>query len=333
MYDYLTTKVKGDLPGLVAPEETLPTSAAALAGALRRALSRGGAEHGDRGTRDPRTIVDAYKETHRVLLRFCNVTSVHNVAPIWKRFANCHKSEQQTLLTQEMQKVCMVRGLSTALYVPVVTTTLKQMDVGLQFPGNGVDDLTTGCQPFLVAYAGKAHRLQATAAAAVADQLAQGGHNASLADIRTIKEGEKMKFPLNVSEVCITLFRYAVLCQTLFQSSSTENKHPFVEALWDLAQELQSVSPFVTDKYNEAAGVHHLTSVYYARIVRTVQVYAGEYLAKVAICEEDKLAGIVVPSFATLLQELQRGTYHQSTNWIDTPRNISKWALPPDLPP
>lgn len=48
--------------------------------------------------------------------------------------------------------------------------------------------------------------------------------NASLADIRTIRDGEKLKFPLNASEVCVTLIRYAVLCQTLFQG--TGNKHP-----------------------------------------------------------------------------------------------------------
>jgi hypothetical protein len=154
------------------------------------------------------------------------VGSVEEVAPVWKRLANCHKSEQHTLLTQELQKVCVTRGLSTQLYVPVVTTALKQMVVGFQFPGHSADDLSTGCQPFLVAYAGKAHHLQVTSASAVAAQSAQGDQNASLADIRTIREGEKLKFPLNATEVCVTLFRYAILCQTLFQGSGA--KHPFV---------------------------------------------------------------------------------------------------------
>ena len=316
VYQYLTLKVKGDLPGLNTGE-THATSAATFVGALR-ALTRGG-EDGEigRGSKEARTIVDAYKETHTVLLRFCNVASAPDVPNIWKRLANCHKSEQQTLLTQEMQKVCMARGLSTALYVPVVTTTLKQMVVGLQFPGNGADDLTTGCQPFLVSYAGKAHHMQVTAAAAVADQLAQGDHNATLADIRTIREGEKVKFPLNISEVCITLFRFAVLAQTLFQG--TGPPHPLVEAIWGFASSLQTVGPFVTDKYNDLAGVYNLTSVYYARIVRTVQVNIYEYLSQVAVNAEDNIGGIAVPSFTSLLQELQQGTYHNSTNWIDIP--------------
>ena len=82
--------------------------------------------------------------------------------------------------------------LSTELYVPAVsTTTLKQMIVGLRFPGLSSDDLATGCQQFLVAYAGKSHHLQVTAASSsVANQLAQGDQSASLADIRTICEGE-----------------------------------------------------------------------------------------------------------------------------------------------
>ena len=231
VYQYLTQKVRGDLPGIARAESAEgPGATASIVGALR-ALTGGSADLGTRGGRgDPKTIVDAYKETHGVLLRFCKVNDPSAVAPIWVRLSNCHKSEQQTLLTQEMQRVCMARGLSTQLYVPAVTTALKQMVTGLQFPGHSVDDLGTGCQPFLVSYAGKAHHIQATAASAIADQLAQGEHSASLADVRTIREGEKVKFPLNATEVTVTLLRYAVLCQTLFQGAGDD--HPFVDALW-----------------------------------------------------------------------------------------------------
>lgn len=97
---------------------------------------------------------------------------------------------------QEFQKVCMARGLSTELYSPaVVTTTLKQMLVGFLFVGHGVDDLMSGCQPFLILYAGSAHHYFAVAAADVGHQLSQGKQNASLSDYRTIREKEKLKFP------------------------------------------------------------------------------------------------------------------------------------------
>ncbi len=91
----------------------------------------------------------------------------------------------------------MARGLLTELYVPVVTTILKQMIMGFQSPGghSSAGNLTTDCQPFMVAYAGKAHHLHVTTASSVANQLAQGEHNASLADNCTIREGEKIKFP------------------------------------------------------------------------------------------------------------------------------------------
>ena len=208
--------------------------------------------------------------------------------------------------------------MSTQLYVPIVTTTIKQMIVGLQFPGHsGADDLNTGCQPFLVAYAGKAHHLQVTAASAVADQLAQGDQNASLADIRTIREGEKLKFPLNASEVCVTLYRYAVLCQTLFQGEGP--KHQFVEAIWDVATKFENLEPFVTDKYNGLATTRNVTSMYYARIVRAVQVCSHEYLYQVATQGVDDATSIAVPTFDAMLQELTRGTFPNSTNWIDIP--------------
>ena len=261
-----------------------------------------------------------------MLLRCCNVTEeVGDVAPVWRRLAKCQKSEQHTLLTQELQKVCVSRGLSTQLYAPIVTMTLKQMIVGLQFPRYSPDDLGTGCQPFLVLYARNAHHLQVTSASAVADQLAQGDQNATLADIRSIREGEKLKFPLNLTGVCVTLYTYAVLCQTLFQG--TGDKHPFVETLWKVAAGLKDIEPSVTDKYNEIAGPHNLKSLYYSPIVRAVQIWSHEYLHRVATTnEENSIAGVPVPTFDHMLIDLTRGTFHNSTNWIDLPAEYLRAA-------
>lgn len=101
---------------------------------------------------------------------------------MWKRLANSAKNEQHTILVQEFQRVCMTRGLLTELYIPIVTATLKQMIVGFQFAGHGVDDLSAGCQPFLVLYAGSSNHLQGLEAASIGNQLAQGEHRASLLD-------------------------------------------------------------------------------------------------------------------------------------------------------
>lgn len=323
VYLYVTHKVHTDLPGTAKGGGANAGSKASLVGALRALTDRG---DGGRGLRsDTKSITEASKETHWVLLRYCNVREADEVASIWRRLANGHKREQHTLITQELQKVCVARGLSTQLYVPIVTTTLKQMVVGFQFPGHSPDDLSTGCQPFLVAcYAGKAHHLQVTAAATTADQLAQGDQNASLADIRTIREGEKVKFPLNASEVCVTLYRYAILCETLFQGAWP--KHPFVDALWTVATAIKDVEPFITDKYNNLASIHPITSVFYTRIVRAVQVYSQEYLHQVAMYNGDDISDVPVPSFASLVQELTRGTFPKSTNYMDLPAEYMETA-------
>lgn len=225
VHQYVVEKVHRDLPGLQAAAhgEGVGGATATLLGALRALTERremAAAATGDeepRATREQKTIMDTYKETYTTLLRFGNVSRPEDVAPVWTRLANCGKSEQHTVLSQELQKVCMARGLSVELYNPVITTTLKQMVVGFQFGGHGADDLTSGCQPFLVAYAGSANHYQAVAAASVSNQLSQGEQNASLSDYREIRDKEKVKFPRDVSEVCITLLRYAVLCQGLFQ--------------------------------------------------------------------------------------------------------------------
>lgn len=88
VHQYMVSKVQSDLPGLAsASSHTGGTdTAASLVGALRALVCRDGDDVG--ATREPRTIQDTYKETHKVLLRFCHVTTPDDVAPVWKRLAN-----------------------------------------------------------------------------------------------------------------------------------------------------------------------------------------------------------------------------------------------------
>lgn len=323
-YRYVTAKVQADLPAIAIRDRAREIGPGGDTAALLRTLglARTGGDDGtdeDRaGGKGPKTIAEVYKETYTTLLRYCNVASPDQVAPIWARLANCHKSEQHTVLTQELHKVCMSRGLLAELYAPIITTTLKQMVVGFQFVGYGVDDLTSGCQPFMVSYAGSAHHYTAVAAASVGNQLAQGEQNASLADYRTIREKEKVKFPRDISEVCITLARYAVLCQCLFQGTAG-TPHPFVDTMWGLVAGMQNGAPFIAERFHSLARIPSATSTYHARIVRAVQVCAHEYLQAVASNVADSVVGVALPEFSSLLQELKRGTFQNSTNWIDLP--------------
>jgi hypothetical protein len=158
-------------------------------------------------------VADIYRETYRTLLRFGNVGNVGELAPLWNRLANCHKSKKHTVLTQEFHKVCMSRGLSNEYYyAPIVTTSLKQMVVGFQFIGHGPDNLSSGCQPFLVSYSGTSNHYQTVAAADEGNQLSRGDQNANLSDYRMIREKEKVKFPRDVTEATITLCHFVVLC-------------------------------------------------------------------------------------------------------------------------
>ena len=76
----------------------------------------------------------------------------------------------------------------------------------------------SACQPlFLVSYAESTHRYNAVAATNVGTILFQGAQKAGLCDYRTIREKEKLKFPRDISKVCITRTRFAVLSQCLFQ--------------------------------------------------------------------------------------------------------------------
>lgn len=320
-YRYVTMKVQADLPALGGLERDGDGGGAAAIfrslGLARAVADAAGGDDAGRA-RAPKTIAEVYKETYTTLLRYCDVADVGSVAPIWSRLANSQKSEQHNVLTQEMQKVCRTRGLSVEWYTPVITTSLKQMVVGFQFSGHGVDDLASGCQPFLVAYAGQAHHYSAIEAASVSNQLSQGKQNASLSDYQTIREKEKIKFPRDIDETCITLARFAVLCQCLFQG--TGPAHPFVEAMWALVAGLQNGAPIVKERFYVLTSRHPAVALlYHARIVRAVQVTVHEYMQRVACNVAAGITGVDVPSFPTMLQELQRGTFHNSTNWIDIP--------------
>lgn len=317
VYRYMISKVRMDLPALAEPDATTTQVTGTLAGALRALTSRVGEGTEDRSTREPKTINEHYKETFKTLLRFCNVSTTEEVAPVWRRLANCTKSEQHTILVQEFQRVCMARGLSMEFYVPVVTSSLKQMIVGFQFVGHGVDDLGSGCQPFMVAFTGSTNHRQALEAASVGNQLSQGDHSASLADYVTLRAGEKIKFPRDVMEVGITLGRCAVLCQSLFQGTGPAN--PLVNIMWKLFADIQNSAPAIADKFQQVAHQPAIANIFHASILRAVQVQMHDYLQAVSVNVADDHTGVDTPDFRSLVADLKHGTFPNSSHWVPIP--------------
>jgi hypothetical protein len=222
---------------------------------------------GGREQREPKGIAEAYRETVPVLLCYCQVQTVDEVAPIWKHLATGMKGEQQSIIQQEMTQVCCGRrGLTPDLYCPVVTTNLKQMIASLNFAGNGPDDLTAGCRPFPVAYTGANDHYRALDHAMVANQMEQGTANATLAaDIRDIRDKEKVKMPRDLHQISLTLQRYAVLVHTLFQGPGEPN--PFVRCMWHLASTYHERLPHFLSQHQTLAGTPW-GEIYPAHVVR-----------------------------------------------------------------
>ncbi|KAI2507085.1 hypothetical protein MHU86_7354 [Fragilaria crotonensis] len=89
--------------------------------------------------------------------------------------------------------------------------------------------------------------------------------------------------------------------------------------MWGLASSLQNMAPFVTERFALVAGTPQIANTYFSRILRTVQLSVYEYLQQVGTNVADGVNGIPLPSFASLLQDLKRGTFHLSTNWVAIP--------------
>jgi hypothetical protein len=146
------------------------------------------------------------------------------------------------------------------------------------------------------------------AAADVGNQLAQDKQSASLLDYRSICEKEKVKFPKDVSETCITLCRFAVLCQVLFQGIGPA--HPRHWAYKTSRPQSQII--------NKRSRVH---PEWYRRILHAscepcssgcTKTFRGSVLA---MNVAESMVGVEKPNFQSMLQDLKRGKFHLSTNW------------------
>jgi hypothetical protein len=113
-------------------------------------------------------------------------------------------------------------------------------------------------------------------------------------------------------EVCITLTRYCVLFQALFQARGPTN--PFVATHWQVVASHQNAARFITEQYMRVARVPVVSTIYFAGIVRAIQVGVHEYLHLVATYMAEGHDGIELPDFRTLTVDLKRGTFVQSSH-------------------
>jgi hypothetical protein len=327
--DYVAGKVYTDLPGIQHGGRTTATVYDQGLTAVQRLTADAGENNNARGGREPKGVLEAYRETYPVLLRYCQVATIEELAPIWGRLARCAKGEQQSVIQQELTGVCVARGLTPDLYCPAITTGLKQMVTSLNFAGNGPDDLTAGCQPFLVAYTSQSDHYRALDDAMVANQLDQGTANASLADIRDIRAKEKVKLPRDLNQVSLTLRRYAILAHTLFQGPGGSN--PFVKCMWLLANKFHELLPHFLGQHQALAGTPW-SEVYPAHVLRNVQINAYEYLQALQV--GGSVTGDAdapeLPDFRVLLRDLQRGSFHLSSSWLPLPAAVT---VDPATPP
>lgn len=332
VYQYVVSKVHGDLPalrdGMAPPGGAVGAQQVAD---LVRALADGqGPPRRDEGgaERAPKQVQDVYRETYQSLLRYSRVEDADHLAPVWRRLANAAKAEQQTVLSQEFTNVCLARGLAPELYAPVVSTSIKQMVAGFAFAGTGPNDLAGGCSPFLVTYTGARALQEAQEVASTTQQLEQGSQNATLADIKSIKERERIRFPRDLHHVGITLQRYAVLLQCLFQGMGAP--HPLVRSVWALADDFATKLPFLLDAHQNLSREHPDAYIQLpVRILRYVQVVVIEYLQRIATAAAGFAEVDNAPRFSDLVQDLQWGTFHVSRTWIALPPHYALLAFPP----
>ena len=202
---------------------------------------------------------------------------------------------------------------------------------GFSFAGTGPNELAGGCSPFLVVYTGARALQEAQDVAATTHQLEQGSQNASLADIRSIKDKERIRFPRDLHHVGISLQQYAVLLQCLFQGSGAP--HPLVRSVWALADDFRTKLPFLLEAHQNLGRESPESYLQLpVRILRYVQVVVIEYLQRISTVAAGFAEVDDAPRFNDLIQDLQWGTFHVSRNWIGLPPYYALLAFPPTTP-
>ena len=143
-------------------------------------------------------------------------------------------------------------------------------------------------------YTGTDDHFRAMDHAMVAFQLDQGTANASLADIRKIREKEKIKLPRDLNQVSYMLQRYAVLANTIFQGPGASN--PFVTCMWMLANTFKKRLPLYLGQHQYEV----FPSMWSATCRSNVHEYS-QALGK-------GTTAVARPSFQGLFQSLQCGS-------------------------
>lgn len=153
----------------------------------------------------------------------------------------------------------------------------------------------------------------------VANQLEQGTAQASLSDIRDIREKEKVKLPRDLHQVSLTLQRFAVLAHVLFQGPGEPN--PFVRCMWLLASTFHERLPLYLVQHHDVVMGTPWAAVYPAYVVRHVQINIYEYLQ--SLVQVGGASASELPSFQELLRDLQRSSFNKSSSWLPLPVSVT----------
>ena len=79
---------------------------------------------------------------------------------------------------------------------------------------------------------------------------------------------------------------------------------------------LQNMGPFITERFHSLACLTEIARIYNGRILRAIQLSIYDCMQQVA---SNVVEGVEMPSFSALMQDLKRGTFHLSTNWVAVP--------------
>lgn len=230
-----------------------------------------------------------WKGTIDQLLGLTQTTNEDDLAPIWKKWANCDKRERRTVLQTTLRNTAS----SLRMTVPVATVELVNSMVNLEFAASFVDHLEQGLQPFMVSYLDQQTISEQRAIIDTYDVLQEGAP--TLTDLLNLKEAAKLPLPTEEKQCRKTVESFAVVLAVSLGVTSPVFKAYRKYIVDDFDQ--------VTEALEEESAKRP-TDLPYAQYLRAIQLEMNMYWL-----EAQKGRETPVPNFQYLHQEIKRRTW------------------------
>lgn len=245
-----------------------------------------------RANASTKTPEQHYGSAVYLLCQLCQVTEPAELPRLYRVVANSNKRTLRVNIQQHLHGIAS--SLRLGQYVPIVTPDLASRINSASFEHFDINDLEDGVQPFLTP-AWTSQQKQDLEKNNSAHDTLQEGASASLDDLFTLRQFNKINPPISLLQTQHCLYSFRILLEAILGPA-----HKHCLALNDFIYEFVQALPELES--------HSLRKSYFCiRLVRYIQIRFSTWIN----LQWNSPAEIPVPQYDTVLMQIR----YQETAW------------------